>query len=158
MRRRGRETTSRLFGQPGTQFDFAAQDPAQAEKRREQLQEASARLNKSVNTKVGQMLDRCVALPQHGRPMRMAPRLMAQAASVRASASPSSPLSVEKEEKALKEKLATVLNDKYKIEDTIKTLDVKKQEALHKTWEKVNGYATGCEMALNAYAGAGGGL
>jgi len=32
-----------------------------------------------------------------------------------------------------------VLNDKYKIEDTIKTLDQKKQEALRKTWEKVNG-------------------
>ena len=47
---------------------------------------------------------------------------------------------VEREEKALKEKLATVLNDKHKIEDTIKTLDVKKQEALRMTWEKVNGY------------------
>ncbi len=45
---------------------------------------------------------------------------------------------VEKEESALKKKLAIVLNDKQKIEDTISTLDIKKKEALHKTWEKVN--------------------
>jgi len=31
-----------------------------------------------------------------------------------------------------------VKNDKEKIENTIQTLDVKKKEALHKTWEKVN--------------------
>jgi len=49
---------ARLFGQPGSQFDFAAQDPAQAAKRLEQLQEASQRLSKNVNRKVNTMLDR----------------------------------------------------------------------------------------------------
>lgn len=45
---------------------------------------------------------------------------------------------VEKEEQSLKKKLAIVLNDKTKIEETIVKLDVKKREALQNTWEKVN--------------------
>ena len=45
---------------------------------------------------------------------------------------------VEKEEASLKKKLAIVLNDKQMIEETITTLDVKKKEALQRTWEKVN--------------------
>ena len=49
----------RLFGQPGSQYDFASQDPAQAEKRREQLEEAEKRLSKNVNHKVANMLERC---------------------------------------------------------------------------------------------------
>ena len=126
---------TRLFGQPGSQFDFAAQDPAQAAKRLEQLQEASQRLSKNVNRKVNTMLERygqwasapggCPSLDAHWGSSHSLAWAWAR--------------SVEKEEKALKEKLATVLNDKYKIEDTIKTLDQKKQEALRKTWEKVNG-------------------
>jgi len=46
---------------------------------------------------------------------------------------------VEKKETALKKMLATVLRDKTKIEDTIIELDRYKRDALHKTWEKVNG-------------------
>jgi len=45
---------------------------------------------------------------------------------------------VEKEEASLKKKLAIVMNDKQMIEETITTLDVKKKEALQRTWEKVN--------------------
>ncbi|KAF8501209.1 condensin complex subunit SMC2 [Gautieria morchelliformis] len=46
---------------------------------------------------------------------------------------------VEKKETALKKMLATVLRDKAKIEETIIELDRYKRDALHKTWEKVNG-------------------
>lgn len=46
---------------------------------------------------------------------------------------------VEKKESALKKMLATVLRDKAKIEETIIELDRYKRDALHKTWEKVNG-------------------
>jgi structural maintenance of chromosome 2 len=48
--------------------------------------------------------------------------------------------SVEKKETALKTMLRTVIKDKSKIEETIVSLDEYKKEALHKTWEKVNGY------------------
>ena len=48
--------------------------------------------------------------------------------------------SVEKKETALKTMLRTVVKDKAKIEETILSLDQYKKEALHKTWEKVNGY------------------
>lgn len=47
--------------------------------------------------------------------------------------------SVEKKEIALKKMLATVLKDKAKIEETIEELERHKRDALHKTWEKVNG-------------------
>lgn len=46
---------------------------------------------------------------------------------------------VEKKEAALKNKMRTVVRDKKKIEETIETLDQYKKDALHKTWEKVNG-------------------
>ncbi|KAF2484852.1 structural maintenance of chromosome protein 2 [Neohortaea acidophila] len=46
--------------------------------------------------------------------------------------------SVEKKEASLKQMMRTVTKDKKKIEDTIKTLDEYKKEALHKTWSKVN--------------------
>jgi hypothetical protein len=36
--------------------------------------------------------------------------------------------------------LTTVLRDKAKIEETIIELDRYKRDALHKTWEKVNGW------------------
>jgi structural maintenance of chromosome 2 len=48
--------------------------------------------------------------------------------------------SVEKKESALKNMLRTVIKDKAKIEETILSLDEYKKEALHRTWEKVNGY------------------
>lgn len=44
----------------------------------------------------------------------------------------------EKKEKALKEMLATVQKDKKKIEETIRTLENYKMEALEKTFHKVN--------------------
>lgn len=47
--------------------------------------------------------------------------------------------SVEKREAGLKENLARVNTDKTKIEKTIGELDRYKREALHTTWEKVNG-------------------
>jgi hypothetical protein len=47
---------------------------------------------------------------------------------------------VEKKDTALKKMLATVLRDKSKIEETIIELDRYKRDALHKTWEKVNGW------------------
>ena len=47
--------------------------------------------------------------------------------------------SVEKKEAALKNMMRTVIRDKRKIEETIVSLDEYKKEALHKTWEKVNG-------------------
>jgi structural maintenance of chromosome 2 len=46
---------------------------------------------------------------------------------------------VEKKEAALKNKMRTVVRDKKKIEETIDSLDQYKKDALHKTWEKVNG-------------------
>lgn len=49
--------------------------------------------------------------------------------------------SVEKKESALKTMLRTVIKDKAKIEETIVSLDEYKKEALHRTWEKVNGFA-----------------
>src|SRR5579862_3982312 len=47
--------------------------------------------------------------------------------------------SVEKKETALKNMVRTVIKDKAKIEETIVSLDEYKKEALHRTWEKVNG-------------------
>ena len=47
--------------------------------------------------------------------------------------------SVEKKETALKNMVRTVVKDKAKIEETILSLDEYKKEALHRTWEKVNG-------------------
>jgi structural maintenance of chromosome 2 len=47
--------------------------------------------------------------------------------------------SVEKKETSLKNMMKTVVRDKSKIEETIVSLDKYKQEALRKTWEKVNG-------------------
>ncbi|KAI9798206.1 MAG: Structural maintenance of chromosomes protein 2 [Piccolia ochrophora] len=47
--------------------------------------------------------------------------------------------SVEKKEIALKNMMKTVIRDKKKIEETISSLDEYKKEALHKTWQKVNG-------------------
>ncbi|KAL9598063.1 MAG: hypothetical protein Q9219_004757 [cf. Caloplaca sp. 3 TL-2023] len=47
--------------------------------------------------------------------------------------------SVEKKEAALKNMMRTVVRDKRKIEETIKTLEEYKKEALRKTWTKVNG-------------------
>ncbi|KAF2663703.1 chromosomes protein 2 structural maintenance [Microthyrium microscopicum] len=46
---------------------------------------------------------------------------------------------VEKKEASLKNKMRTVIRDKKKIEETIEELDRYKKDALHKTWEKVNG-------------------
>ncbi|KAM6495528.1 condensin complex subunit SMC2 [Amanita muscaria] len=46
---------------------------------------------------------------------------------------------VEKKEGELKKMLHTVLKDKEKIEETIEELDRYKRDALHKTWEKVDG-------------------
>jgi hypothetical protein len=40
----------------------------------------------------------------------------------------------------LKNMVRTVIKDKAKIEETIVSLDEYKKEALHRTWEKVNGY------------------
>lgn len=48
--------------------------------------------------------------------------------------------SVEKQETALKRKLATVLKDREKIEDTIEELDRYKRESLENTWSKVTRY------------------
>ncbi|KAI9206146.1 RecF/RecN/SMC [Polychytrium aggregatum] len=45
---------------------------------------------------------------------------------------------VEKQELALKQRLATVKRDKRKIDETILSLETYKTEALQKTWEKVN--------------------
>ena len=53
--------------------------------------------------------------------------------------------SVEKKETALKNMVRTVIKDKAKIEETIVSLDEYKKEALHRTWEKVNGYVRLCE-------------
>lgn len=50
--------------------------------------------------------------------------------------------SVEKKETALKNMVRTVIKDKAKIEETIVSLDEYKKEALHRTWQKVNGYAS----------------
>src|SRR5271154_3453366 len=47
--------------------------------------------------------------------------------------------SVEKKEASLKNMVRTVIKDKAKIEETIVSLDEYKKEALHRTWEKVNG-------------------
>ena len=47
--------------------------------------------------------------------------------------------SVEKKETSLKHMMRTVIKDKAKIEETIRSLDEYKKEALLKTWEKVNG-------------------
>ncbi|KAI9663012.1 MAG: Structural maintenance of chromosomes protein 2 [Bathelium mastoideum] len=47
--------------------------------------------------------------------------------------------SVEKKETSLKNMMRTVIKDKHKIEETIRSLDEYKKEALLKTWEKVNG-------------------
>lgn len=46
--------------------------------------------------------------------------------------------SVEKKEASLKTMMETVQNDKKMIEDTIKSLDGYKLEALERTWSKVN--------------------
>jgi structural maintenance of chromosome 2 len=56
--------------------------------------------------------------------------------------------SVEKKETALKNMLRTVIKDKAKIEETILSLDEYKKEALHRTWEKVNGYKVSFETWL----------
>jgi len=50
--------------------------------------------------------------------------------------------SVEKKETALKNMVRTVIKDKAKIEETIVSLDEYKKEALHRTWQKVNGYVS----------------
>ncbi|KAF2235617.1 putative nuclear condensin complex subunit Smc2 [Viridothelium virens] len=47
--------------------------------------------------------------------------------------------SVEKKETSLKSMMRTVIKDKCKIEETIRSLDEYKKKALLKTWEKVNG-------------------
>ena len=47
--------------------------------------------------------------------------------------------SVEKKEASLKNMMRTVIRDKRKIEETIRSLDDYKKEALQKTWQKVNG-------------------
>ena len=47
--------------------------------------------------------------------------------------------SVEKKEASLKNMMRTVVRDKRKIEETIRSLDDYKKEALQKTWQKVNG-------------------
>lgn len=46
----------------------------------------------------------------------------------------------EKNEKTLKERLATINRDKGKIQNTIEKLDKYKLEALDRTWRKVNVY------------------
>jgi structural maintenance of chromosome 2 len=56
--------------------------------------------------------------------------------------------SVEKKESELKTMLRTVIKDKAKIEETIQSLDEYKKEALHRTWEKVNGYKDLFEVGL----------
>jgi len=48
----------RHFGQPGTLYDFDSQNPAEAKKRLEQLEEKQGKLGKNVNRKVMDMLDR----------------------------------------------------------------------------------------------------
>jgi structural maintenance of chromosome 2 len=50
--------------------------------------------------------------------------------------------SVEKKETALKTMVRTVIKDKAKIEETIVSLEEYKKEALHRTWQKVNGYGS----------------
>lgn len=47
---------------------------------------------------------------------------------------------MEKQETALKRKLATVLKDREKIEETIEELDRYKRESLENTWSKVTRY------------------
>lgn len=51
---------------------------------------------------------------------------------------------VEKKEVALRNMMKTIDKDKRKIEETIVSLDKYKKEALHKTWQKVNGYVLRC--------------
>jgi structural maintenance of chromosome 2 len=59
--------------------------------------------------------------------------------------------SVEKQETTLKKKLATVLKDREKIEQTIEELDRYKRTALERTWEKVTkcvSFSLSCGLSL----------
>lgn len=56
--------------------------------------------------------------------------------------------------------MTTVLKDKEKIEETIEELDRYKRDALHTTWEKVNGYVAPallvireCSWAISDFGG-----
>jgi len=55
------------FGQQGTLYDFNSQNPAEARKRLEQLEEKQNKLGKNVNRKVMDMLDRSVIMPPLSR-------------------------------------------------------------------------------------------
>lgn len=94
----------KMFGQPGSAYDFRKQNMSEVRRMCKKLEEQHSGLKKKVNPKVLNMID-----------------------------------SVEKKESELKTMLSTVLGDKSKIEETIEELDRYKRDALHTTWQKVNG-------------------
>jgi structural maintenance of chromosome 2 len=114
----------RMFGKPGSPYDFAALDVGRLKERARELEETQKGMKKKVNPKVINMIDRYVL--RHAN---------ADIVSWRDS-------SVEKKETALKKMLATVMKDKEKIEETIEELDRYKRDALQKTWEKVDGWGS----------------
>ncbi|XP_057298793.1 structural maintenance of chromosomes protein 2-like [Hydractinia symbiolongicarpus] len=91
------------FGQANTAYDFKANDPKEASKRLNRLNESKDKLGKNVNMRAMNMLGKA-----------------------------------EEKYNDLMKKKRIVENDKEKIEDVIRELDEKKNEALRQAWVKVN--------------------
>lgn len=119
----------RLFGQAGSPYDFSGVQMEHVKNTCAELEERNKGMKKKVNPKVLNMLDRYV-ITRHSLVGRLSVSLNERV----------QPHSVEKKEKDLTRMLTQVLNDKKKIEETIKKLDDYKRGALQKTWEKVNGW------------------
>jgi structural maintenance of chromosome 2 len=50
----------RMFGKPGSPYDFAALDVTRLKEKAKELEENQKGMKKKVNTKVINMIDRCV--------------------------------------------------------------------------------------------------
>ncbi|KNZ45402.1 hypothetical protein VP01_815g5 [Puccinia sorghi] len=116
-------STPRLFGQPGSEFDFSGHRMKDKKSQLERLEADQHKMRKKVNPKVLHMIDR------HVPPLSIHSRLCAH--------------DIENQkngrEKELTAKHSTVIKDKGKIEETIARLDEYKLEALTKAWSTVNG-------------------
>lgn len=110
--------TVRFFGNSGTEYDFKARSPAEAQKELARLQDEQAKLAKNINKKVMSMFEKYV--------------LSVLCLSLRTI------FRAEQEYQELVEKKRIIENDKAKIEAVIRELDEKKNEALNTTWQKVN--------------------
>jgi len=108
----------RYFGQSGTDFDFTARNPQEAQKLLGELEVQQNQLSKKINKKVMSMFEKYAISS-----MTCSERYRA-----------------EQECKDLLQKKTIIENDKAKIEHVIEELEEKKNEALKKTWIKVNKY------------------